>query len=161
MCSDLVPHPSNRGGEPVRTTRTKALAGEIIDAGYDLNEGIGDHMAVEVDFDPNGDPSCFFSDHFMATSGMDSDHYFDRSSIILFGGLSHNHLTVTERNMLNGMPGCACDQPASNLDQCSCKAKPILDNTCRYSMSKLKKADKDLVQCHRGRQRVGDPKLGH
>ena len=62
---------------------------------------------------------------------------------ILFAGLSHNHKHVAERNMANGMPGCACEKTATSLDKCCCKAKPILDYRCRYCMVKLKKADKD------------------
>ena len=44
------------------------------------------------------------------------------------------------------MAGCACDPPATCLENCTCKAKPILaeyGQTLRYSMHKLKKADQD------------------
>ena len=41
------------------------------------------------------------------------------------------------------MPGCACTKTVTSLDDCCCNAKSILDDTCRYSMAKLKKADKD------------------
>ena len=39
MCWQIVPHPSNRGGDVIRTARTKGLAGEILEAGYDPVEG--------------------------------------------------------------------------------------------------------------------------
>ena len=74
MCWQLVPHPSNRGGEPRRTAKTKALAGDIIEVGYDPLEGIADRVAVEVELDASGDPSHRFSQHFQANSGMGSDH---------------------------------------------------------------------------------------
>ena len=77
---------------------------------------------------------------------MDPDHYVSRAANILFAGLSHNSNKLTERNILNGMPGCACDPPALSLDTCCCKAKPILDEFgggLRYSMDKLEKADLD------------------
>ena len=41
------------------------------------------------------------------------------------------------------MHGCACVPPVRDLKYCSCKAKPILDDTCNYSMNKLKKADRE------------------
>ena len=48
--------------------------------------------------------------------------------------------------MSNGLSGCACGPPATCLEQCTCNAKPILDEKggkLRYSMNKLKKADPD------------------
>ena len=42
------------------------------------------------------------------------------------------------------MFGCACDPPAINIEKCSCiKVKPILDDTCRYSVSKIRNHDAD------------------
>ena len=110
-CCQILPHPSNRGGEAVRTARTKALAGEILASGYDPVEATVDAVAVEIDVDDRGRPSSRFSDHFKANAGMDPDHYMNTGVEILFAGLSHNHNTIAERNMLNGMPGCACEPP--------------------------------------------------
>ena len=90
-----------------------------------------------------GVPSTKFSSYFNARAGMDPDHYIDPAVCICFGGLSHNSKKLTERNISHGMPGCACDPVASSLEFCKCKAKPILDDRCRYSMQKLNKADQD------------------
>ena len=119
------------------------MVGDIISAGYDSVEASVDAVAVEIDVDPSGCVSSKFSDHFQANTGSDPDHYSNPKDKILFAGLSHNHKHVAERNMANGMPGCACEKTATSLDKCCCKAKPILDDTCRYSMAKLTKADKD------------------
>ena len=142
-CVQVVPHPSNRGGEVIRTARTKALAGDILEAGYDPVEATLQLVAVEIDVDSSGHPTTRFSDHFKNNAGMDPDHYYDPNYNVLFAGLSHNSKNITERNMSNAMPGCACDPPTKRLEDCKCKVKPILDDTCRYDMSKVKKADQD------------------
>ena len=109
MCDQLVPHPSNRGGEVIRTARTKALAGDILEAGYDPVEATLQLVAVEIDVDDSGQPSTRFSDHFKKNAAMDPDHYCDPLYNVLFTGLSHNSKNITERNMSNEMPGCTCD----------------------------------------------------
>ena len=142
-CTQVVPHPSNRGGEVIRTARTKALAGDILEAGYDPVEATLQLVAVEIDVDDSGQPSTRFSDHFKKNAAMDPDHYYDPRYNILFAGLSHNSKNITERNMSNEMPGCACDPPPKTFEECKCKAKPILNDTFKYDMSKVKKADQD------------------
>ncbi len=94
-----------------------------------------------IDLDGSGGPSMKFSDHFRSNAGMDPDHYNDPFHKTLFAGLSHNSKNLAERNMSGGMPGCACDHRPRSLDGCKCKAKPILDDTLKYSMDKLKKED--------------------
>ena len=47
----IVPHHKNRGGEPIRTTRTKTLAGDIVYNGYDPTEATVDSVVVEVGLD--------------------------------------------------------------------------------------------------------------
>ena len=143
-CCEIAAHPMNRGGEPIRATRTKTLAEDILTAGYDPTEATVDSVVVEVDVDDNGNPTATFYDHFKANAGLDPDHYVDRNSLILFAGLSHNIKHLAERNIFNGMPGCTCDPPARSLDSCGCKAKSILvetGETLRYCSNKLKKAD--------------------
>ena len=49
LCLQLVPYPSNRGGEVIRTARTKALAGDILEVGYDPGEATADVVSVEID----------------------------------------------------------------------------------------------------------------
>ena len=93
MCWQLVPHPSNRGGEVIRSRRTKVLAGDIIEAGYDPVEGSLDSVSVEAKVDSSGVPSNMFSDHFEANTGMDPEHYVCNTHITLFAALSQQHQT--------------------------------------------------------------------
>ena len=74
---------------------------------------ITDPVAVEIDVDASGALSSRFSDHFKANAGMDPHHYIDPAVCICFAGLSHNSKIITERNTSNGMPGCACEPPAT------------------------------------------------
>ena len=140
-CCQVAPHPKNRGGDVIRTVRTKVLTGDILYSGYDPTEATLDLVAVEVDQDDSGRDSTTFSDHFKSFAGMDPDHYYDPAYNIPFAGLSHNSKHLAERNLHGGMPGCACDPLPKSLDGCKCKAKPILDDALRYSMNKLKKED--------------------
>ena len=118
------------------------MAVDILAAGYDPTEATVDSVVVEVDIDAGGAPTTTFSDHFKANAGMDPDHYVDQAAIIRFAGLSRNRKQLTERSMYKGMPGCACEPNAAiSLEFCGCMAKPILDDTCRYDMNKLQKAD--------------------
>ena len=145
-CGQIVPHPSNRGGEPISTSRTKDLAGVVLCDGYHLTEATVDSVVVEVDVDPSGKPRSTFSDHFKFSVELEPDHFIDPDAVISFAGLSHNSLNITARNVFNGMPGFACDPPATCLEQCTCNAKPIFGEKgekLRYSMNKLKKADSD------------------
>ena len=141
LCWQVVPHPSNRCGEVIRAARTKALAGDILEVGYSTCLATADLVAVEIDEYAEGIPSMKFSEHFNATAATDPDHYINPALNTLFAGLSHNIKNLLERNMSSGMPGCACEPTATRLEYCNCKAKPILDDTCRYSMIKLSKAD--------------------
>ena len=153
------PHPKNRGGEPIRIARTKTLAGDIFYNGYDPTEATVDSVVVEVDDDPFGNPKSTFPDHFKFSVELKPDHYIDPAAVILFAGLSHNSLNLTERSVFNGMPGCACDPPATCLEHCTCNAKPILEEKggkLKYSEGRFR-----LIHCNCGRHRVGDPKQGH
>ena len=124
LCWEVVPHPSNRCGEVVRTARTKAFAGYILEAGCDPVEATLQLVAVEIDVDDSGQPSTRFSDHFKKNAAMDPDHDCDPLYNVLFAGLSHNSKHITERNMSNDMPGCACEPPPKGLRTANAKPNP-------------------------------------
>ena len=63
-CWQIVPHPKNRGGEPIRTSRTKTLAGDITYNGYDPTEATVDSVVVEVGLDSSKNPLNDFRQHF-------------------------------------------------------------------------------------------------
>ena len=108
----IVPHPKNRGGEPIRTLRTKTLAGDIVYNGYDPTEATVDSVVVEVGLDSSKNPLNDFRQHFHENQKFDTDHYYDPDFVIEFAGLSHNSKNLCERNIKHGMPGCNCDPPA-------------------------------------------------
>ena len=145
-CWQIVPHPKNRGGEPIRTSRTKTLAGDIAYNGYDPTEATVDSVVVEVGLDASKQPLNKFREHFHAHQKLDMDHYFDPDCVILYAGLSHNSKNLCERNIQHGMPGCSCEPVATTLDKCNCYAKPILEEKggrLVYSITKLRNVDQD------------------
>ena len=73
-CGQIVSHPSNRGGEPISTSRTKDLAGVLLCDGYHLTEATVDSVVVEVDVDSSGKPRSTFSDHFKVSVELEPDH---------------------------------------------------------------------------------------
>ena len=93
----IVPHPQAWGGEPIRSSRTKALAGDILAAGYDPSEATVGSVVVEAAVDGTGAPMKTFAEHFLANALYYPDHYNDPDAVIGFAGLSHNKLNVTER----------------------------------------------------------------
>ena len=60
----IVPHPQASGGVPIRSSRTKALAGDILAAGYDSSEATVDSVVVEEAVDGTGAPMKTFAEHF-------------------------------------------------------------------------------------------------
>ena len=124
---------------------SKALAGEMLSAGFDPNEATFDAVCVEAGVENDGTYEATFSNHFKENAGEEPDHFVG-SGLIGFAGLSHNSKNLAERNIVNSMPGCACEPPARSLSDCGCKAKPILvekGGVLVYSMERLKSVDKD------------------
>ena len=89
----IVPHPKNRCGEPIRTLKTKTLAGDILYNGYDPTEATVDSVVVEVGLDRSKKPLKTFSNHFHESQKFDTDHYYDPDLVIQYAGLSHNSKT--------------------------------------------------------------------
>ena len=142
-CDQIVPHPSNRGGEAVRSTRTKGLAGDICFSGFLTSEAETSSICVEAGPD---NPSRF-QDHFKKNCGGEPDHYVG-NTVACYGGLTHNTLNVVNRNIRYGMPGCACEpKPAAVAAECKCTAKRMLEENKNgglvYSMEKLREHDLD------------------
>ena len=137
----IVPHPKNRCGEPIRTLKTKTLAGDILYNGYDPTKATVDSVVVEVGLDRSKKPLNDFRQHFHESQKFDTDHYYDPDFVIEFAGLSHNSKNLCERNIKHGMPGCSCEPLAVTLEKCHCHAKPILEEKgglLVYSMAKLR-----------------------
>ena len=143
QCFSLVSHPSNRGGEPIRAERTKTLAGDICEGGFNPTTASSDAVTIMARRDENDSTKIdpWFTTHFKNGAAKDPDMFFDANKLMENGTCSHGTLNLLHRNILQGMPGCVC-KPATVGVNCKCMAKPILDEaTGRYSMDKLKKHD--------------------
>ena len=154
----VVPHPKNRGGDPIKSIRTKQLTGTIAVDGYDPVEAnsngvvlqekpvvtgktvlleIGKRRSYQQIFAGklNCDPEIAEKD----VSGLEAK----------FASLSHGHLNCTFRNIQAGKRGCECIEepavagPAKKRKICSCKNKPIVDEDGNYCMQMLQNHDPD------------------
>ena len=142
LCTQIVPHPKNRCGGIIRSARARSLAASILIDGYDPSEACFNNLLVEAAVDENGQVDRTSTEHVLATAGKDQDHFFDRNVVAAYGALCHNTGNLCNRNIRGGKLGRACDTPAMAGD-CTCKAKPILDENGNYSMDKLRSIDND------------------
>ena len=147
-----VPHPKNRGGDPVKSLRTIQLSGSIVQDGCDVVEANSNAVAVE---DNPSKPR--FQSHFEEQIKSDPDMTKKSSNIMAsIGTLSHGHLNCMMRNVLGGQKGCECvSTVVEGIDiekkECRCASKPILNEDGCYSMELLRKYDGDWGSlCERG-----------
>ena len=142
----VVPHPGNRGGEPVKSLRTMQLNGTVVKAGYDSVEANCSAVAVEEKPAVAGGNGTSFQDDFQKKTITDPDMLPRGSGIA--GSLSHSHLNCAMRNILGGKRGCECDDPT----KCGgCGSSSILEKTGNYSLEKLETYDSTWAQeCYSG-----------
>ena len=97
-----VPHPKNRGGDPVQSLRTIQLSGSIVQDGCDVVEANSNAVAVE------DNPSKPRFQSFLEEQIKSDPDMTKKSSNIMvsIGTLSHGHLNF--RNVLGGQKGCEC-----------------------------------------------------
>ena len=88
-CIQIAPHPKNRGGEAIRSKRTKKLTADIIESGYDREDAMSVSVVVEINIGADNQPSTRFSDHWKQSSGLDPDHAAYTENI-MFGSLNHD-----------------------------------------------------------------------
>ena len=102
-----VPHPKNRGGDPVKSSRTVQLSGDLVKDGFDPIEADSNAVAVEQHPDAQADEG--FQAAFEKKILVDPDMAAKVSKICAIGGtLSHSHLNCCLRNMAVGARGCEC-----------------------------------------------------
>ena len=136
----VVPHPRNRGGEPVKSLRTMQLNGTVVKAGYDSVEANNSAVAVEEKPAVAGKDGIYFQDDFEKKTITDPDMLQRGSGIVaIAGSLSHSHLNCAMRNILGGKRGCECEDPT----KCGgCGSSNILEKpTGNYSLEKLETYD--------------------
>ena len=101
----VVPHPKNRGGDPVKSLRTMQLTAIIVE-GYDPIEANSNAVAVE-DKPVVAGQSVFFQTEFEKQVSPDPDMAAKGSGMVAtMGSLSHSHLNCCLRNILCGKKGC-------------------------------------------------------
>ena len=147
MCPLLVvPHPKNRGGDPVKSLRTMQLTATVAVEGYDAIEANCNAVAVEARPAVAGGCEQYFQDEFEKKAKPDPD-MAERGSAgylgmqALVGSLSHSHFNCCMRNILCSKKGCEC-----NKTMCECGSLPILDQNRNYSLEKLRDHDAEWAQ---------------
>ena len=105
-CTNVVPHPQNRGGYIITSERARSLVAELFPLGYDPTEAQQESVCVCVEVEFVGDKyRDWFTAHFLENAGRDPDHFVQHGTIIKYGGLSHNTVNLCGRNMYGGMFG--------------------------------------------------------
>ena len=144
-CMNIVPHMVCWDGEALPVARTQALAGVILENGYDQSEANSHGIVVDYGGPKWGqwDRAELFA-HYMANTGKDPRHAAMHEDGIYpaFASLSKSTLNVLNRNILCGKPGCECTRPTPLSSvvaefKCICKARRILSATGCYSMIRL------------------------
>ena len=104
----VVPHPKNRGGDPVKSLRTMQLSANIAE-GYDSIEANSNAAAVEDKPVVAGTNRFFFQSAFEKQVLPDPDMAAKGVGIMAtMGSLSHSHLNCINRNIVCSKRGCDC-----------------------------------------------------
>ena len=145
----VVPHPKNRGGDPVKSLRTMQLNGTVTKEGYDPVEANSNGVAVEEKPAVAGGTGSSFQEDFAQKLKTDPDMLERGEGIVaIAGSLSHSHLNCGLRNIIGGKKGCECPQDRT---KCECASCQHLDDQGNYSMAKLKVYDGEWAKdCHSG-----------
>ena len=127
----VVPHPKNRGGDPVKSLRTMELNGTVTKEGYDPVEANSNGVSVEEKPAVAGGTGSSFQEDFAQKLKTDPDMLERGDGIVaIVGSLSHSHLSCCLRNILGGKKGCECPQGRTT---CECASCPILEAAARMS----------------------------
>lgn len=141
----IVPHPKNRGGDPVKSLITMHLNGTIAAEGYDTIEANGNGVAVQEKPAVAGGSGTLFQDDFAQKLKTDPDMLERGEGIVaIAGSLSHSHLNCGMRNILGGKKGCECPEgskPEEGSKKCQCASCPMLDDNGNYSLAKVEAHD--------------------
>ena len=153
----VVPHPKNRGGDPVKSLRTIQLNGDVAVGGYDSLEANCNAVAVEDKPAVAGVKKETFQESFSKTVKADPDMAEKGVGMIAtVGSLSHSHWNCCMRNILGGKRGCDCAHRRGDggahlrgdgvSKKCECDSQKIVDDEGNYSMEKLKLHDSEWAQ---------------
>ena len=110
----VVPHPMNRGGDPVKVLRCRSLTGSIALHGCDVQEAEQNAVSIQtppVDrWEEVRDAGCNpdFDEDFAQHAIDGNDMCIKHGMKIEGGSVSHSHLNCTLRNVQTGRVGCEC-----------------------------------------------------
>ena len=138
-----VPHPRNRGGDPVVSMRTRELGIFVAREGNDPMEAASSAVAVEGHAGKTAADGDFQSHFEGQVAKKDPDMAAKINGITaVIGTLSHGHWNCLARNITAGKQGCACDKSRGDGEGgCDCKVKPFLDEQGHYSLDLLRTFD--------------------
>ena len=145
----VVPHPNNRGKDPMAPTRLRELGGTLALEGYDVIEANTNGVAVQQKPASSGGAGKGYQEAFSLSLKVDHDiaEFGPGGTNAILGSLSHSHLNCVARNVLAGLRGCECMEPTvvgkRKALKCTCKARPILDENGNYCMDLLQGHDRD------------------
>ena len=146
MPKEIAPHPKNRGGEAVKSCRTKELNGLINKQGFDSDEASFKAIVIEAKPVVTGQKT-WFQMAFEESVAADPDMAVSQDDVVaLFGSVSKSHSNCGKRNILAGKKGCMCDQRQLAVAGCKCDASSILDEHGNYCLHRLKESDPDWYQ---------------
>ena len=140
----VVPHPSNRGGEVVKSSRTKQINGIILSAGFDPVEA--QFNAVVIEQDPKlAVAGHSFQSLFALSVATDPDMAVSSAECdASYGSVSHSHANCSKRNILACKHGCMCsEKQLAVAGACTCEVSSILDTYGNYDIEFLKQADSE------------------
>ena len=97
-------HPSNRGGEVAKSSRTKQINDIILQACYDDVEAYFNAVVIEQksELAVAGPHWQSFDALFAGSVAADPD------IALTYGSVSHSHANLAKRNVLTGKKGCMC-----------------------------------------------------
>ena len=156
----VVPHPMNRGGDPVKVLRCRSITKDVAMHGCDVTEA--EQNAVLIESPPDKEAAdevrrvCCnpdYDEHFAEHALEGNDMCIKYGTQIEGGSVSHSHLNVTLRNVQTAKVGGECLRTpvvAGGVKvQCTCGNACICDDNGRYSMAK----NLSIIHICRGRRR--------
>ena len=107
----VVPHPKNRGGDPIVSLRARQLGNTLAKDGYDKLEASSSAVAVQETPDSKGGRGQWISFQNHYEKSIVKDEYMVKMIDAVpatIGSLSHGHHNCLGRNIYAGMLGCVC-----------------------------------------------------
>ena len=152
----IVPHPRNRGGDAVKSLRTRQLIYDIKIDGYDPFDANSNGVLVEEKPVVAGGSNRAIQDSFAKQITVDPDMALENAlgEPARYGSLSHSHLNCSFRNILGKKQGCECSGTrggGADRAKCDCKVSSLLDDQGKYDLEKVGAHDSEWGrQCEGG-----------